>query len=80
MSVTESRPPTVSGRAAHALREDLESAKPGATYSLDCQPGGAKLPEELSQDPDWIAAWKDPRLAEFMQAYRANIARFRSGG
>ena len=41
--------------------------------------GGAKLPEEMSRDPQWLAAWNDPRAAELMALYRANIAAFRRG-
>jgi TolB-like protein len=41
---------------------------------------GQKLPEEVSTDREWLAAWGDPRLKEFMDTYRANLARFRSGG
>jgi Tfp pilus assembly protein PilF len=40
---------------------------------------GQKLPEEISKDLAWLAAWNDPRLKEYMDAYRANLARFRQG-
>jgi TolB-like protein/Tfp pilus assembly protein PilF len=41
--------------------------------------GGAKLPEEMSKDPQWLDAWNDPRAKELMALYRANIAAFRKG-
>jgi len=40
---------------------------------------GQKLPEEISTDPQWLAAWGDPRLKEWVEAYRANLATFREG-
>jgi TolB-like protein/Tfp pilus assembly protein PilF len=49
------------------------------TVALLWAQGGAKLPEEMSQDPHWLAAWNDPRIAEAMALYRANIAAFRRG-
>ena len=39
----------------------------------------ARLPEEISQDPEWLAVWNDPKLAELMSEYRKNIAAFRKG-
>jgi tetratricopeptide (TPR) repeat protein len=42
-------------------------------------PSGARLPEEISRDPDWLAIWNDPRMRETMSAYRANILAFRKG-
>jgi adenylate cyclase len=41
--------------------------------------GGARLPEEMSSDPEWLTVWNDPRIEEVMMAYRANIAAFRKG-
>jgi len=49
------------------------------TLALLWAQGGAKLPEEMSRDPQWLAAWNDPRAAELMALYRANIAAFRRG-
>jgi len=42
-------------------------------------PNGARLPEEVSQDPAWLAVWNDPRLREAMSVYRVNLAAFRKG-
>ncbi len=41
---------------------------------------GAKFPEEMSQDPQWLEVWADPRLSGLMDAYRANLLNFRKGG
>jgi len=49
------------------------------TLALSWAAGGAKLPEEMSQDPQWLDAWNDPRASELMALYRANIAAFRKG-
>ena len=49
------------------------------TLALSWSAGGAKLPEELSQDPQWLEAWGDPRAQEVMTLYRANVAAFRRG-
>jgi len=43
------------------------------------EPGGPRLPEEISQDRQWLDAWADPRARELMAEYRANIAAFRKG-
>lgn len=45
-------------------------------YATEAQ----KLLEEISTDPDWLSVWNDPRLNELMEAYRANLAKFRGGG
>jgi hypothetical protein len=39
----------------------------------------ARLPEEISQDPEWLAIWSDPKLREMMEVYRANLTAFRNG-
>jgi tetratricopeptide (TPR) repeat protein len=49
------------------------------TLALLWAQGGAKLPEEMSQDPQWLEAWNDPRAKELMALYRANVAAFRRG-
>jgi len=49
------------------------------TMALLWAQGGAKLPEEMSSDPQWLDAWNDPRAKELMALYRANIAAFRRG-
>ena len=48
------------------------------TYSLVYAPGGAKLPEEISDDPGWLAAWNDPRIADLMMMYRQNLLAWRA--
>ena len=66
-------------RAAAELRASLEKVQWFAYDKLLLTPQGQKLPEEISNDPDWLAAWNDPRLKEWMDAYRANLAKFRKG-
>lgn len=67
-------------RATAALREALQNNPDGiATQALLSGPNGARLPEEVSQDPEWLAVWNDPRLQEAMAVYRANLAAFRKG-
>ena len=39
----------------------------------------ARLPEEISGDPAWLAVWSDPKLREMMEVYRANLTAFRNG-
>ena len=48
------------------------------TLALLSQPGGAKLPEEISRDPGWLAAWSDPRLKDVMTNYRRNLLAWRA--
>ena len=66
-------------RAAENVRASFGVAAWQTTAALEGVPGGAKLPEEVSRDPQWLAAWNDPRAAELMGLYRANIAAFRKG-
>ncbi len=67
-------------RATDALRDGLRNSDDWVlTWALLSGPHGARLPEEVSQDPDWLAAWNDPKLRETMTAYRANLAAFRKG-
>jgi len=67
-------------RATAALRESLpNNADWIATQALLSGPNGARLPEEVSQDPAWLAVWNDPRLREAMSVYRVNLAAFRKG-
>ncbi len=66
--------------AAQEIRASLDDVQWfGYNYLLGSLQG-QNLPEEISTDSDWLAAWNDPRLKEFMAAYRANLTRFRSGG
>ncbi len=67
-------------RANAAMRRLLARVDYNGTVVLLLGPKGARLPEEISQDPDWLANWNDPQLAELMSAYRANLAAFRKGG
>jgi hypothetical protein len=59
--------------------ESLQGAGYQVTTPLHGGPQGARMPEEISQDPGWLAAWNDPKLRETMAAYRANLAAFRKG-
>jgi TolB-like protein/Flp pilus assembly protein TadD len=67
-------------RAASEIRASLDGLQWFGYDKLLVTPQGQKLPEEISTDPEWLSVWADPRLKEFMDAYRANLARFRSGG
>ena len=44
---------------------------------LTAAPGGARLPEEISTDPEWLAVWADPRIEEVMSVYRQNLLAWR---
>jgi len=67
-------------RATAAIREALPNSYDWiATQALLSGPNGARLPEDISQDQDWLAAWNDPRLREAMAVYRTNLAAFRKG-
>jgi TolB-like protein len=66
--------------AAPEIRASLDSVQWFVYDKLLNTPQGQTLPVEIRSDPEWLAVWADPRLKEFMDAYRANIARFRNGG
>jgi len=66
-------------RATAAVRDALRENDGWAVMPLLGGPRGARLPEEVSRDPDWLAVWNDPKLRETMAAYRANLAAFRKG-
>ncbi len=67
-------------RATAALREALQDNDDWVvTQALLSGPQGARLPEEVSQDPAWLATWDDPKLHETMTAYRTNLVAFRRG-
>jgi hypothetical protein len=66
-------------RATAAVRDALRENDGWVVMPLLGGPHGARLPEEASMDPDWLAVWNDPKLRETMAAYRANIAAFRRG-
>jgi TolB-like protein/Tfp pilus assembly protein PilF len=66
-------------RSAAEIRGSLDHLQWfGYNYLLGTSEG-QKLPEEISTDPAWLAAWNDPRMKEWMDAYRANLAKFRRG-
>ena len=65
--------------ATAAQRESIQNLDWPITESLLLGPTGARLPEEISHDPAWLAVWADPKLREVMQLYRANLAAFRKG-
>ena len=67
-------------RASKAMDSLLAAPDWFTIKALVDHPGGAKLPEEISTDPKWLAAWNDPRFAELITAYRANLIKFRQGG
>jgi len=48
------------------------------TNVLVYAPGGAKLPEEISTDPQWLAVWADPRLEDVINVYRQNLLAWRA--
>lgn len=48
------------------------------TNILVYAPGGAKLPEEISTDPQWLAVWADPRLEDVINVYRQNLLAWRA--
>jgi hypothetical protein len=47
------------------------------TQVLIRAPGGAKLPEEISTDPEWLAVWADPRIEDVISVYRQNLLAWR---
>ena len=67
------------GRATMAMRDSLGGHDYNTTLVLLFGPKGARLPEEISRDPKWLAIWNDPKVQETMTAYRANILAFRQG-
>ncbi len=68
------------GKATLAMHDSLFGSHDyNTTIALLLGPNGARLPEEVSRDPEWLAIWNDPKLQETMAAYRANILAFRQG-
>jgi tetratricopeptide (TPR) repeat protein len=63
--------------AAQRLALDHDDWFP--TMALVWMLGGAKLPEEISTDPEWQVVWSDPKLREMMEVYRKNLTAFRNG-
>ena len=67
-------------KATSALRMALQGNSWNVMNPLRWGARGALLPEEISQDPEWLAVWADPKLHDLMTAYRANLVAFRKGG
>jgi hypothetical protein len=65
--------------ATKAMRKVFRGFDYGLTTTLLIGPGGARLPEEVSADPDWLAFWSQPEMKELMDAYRKNLTAFRAG-
>jgi tetratricopeptide (TPR) repeat protein len=65
-------------RASQAARKSLEGGS--LLIPLMMTGRGALLPEEISQDPEWLAVWADPKLRELMAEYRKHLSVFRKGG
>jgi len=66
-------------RATAAVAQSLQGEDYQVVSPLLYGPKGARLPEEVSRDSEWLAAWNSPKVREIMTAYRANLASFRSG-
>jgi len=66
-------------KATRQLRMALQGNSWNIMSPLSWDGRAARLPEEISQDPEWLAVWNDPKLAELMGEYRKNIAAFRKG-
>ena len=67
-------------KATAVLRAAIQGSDVYTQAALLYGPKGARLPEEVSTNPDWLAAWNDPKLRETMAAYRKNLLAFRKGG
>lgn len=67
-------------RATVEVRRIVRAPDSTTLFVLLNGPAGARLAEEISQDPAWLAVWDDPQLHEVMLAFRANLARYRKGG
>jgi hypothetical protein len=64
--------------ATRLQQQCLESACWFATFPLIGNRFGIALPEEISDDPQWLAPWDDPRLAELMAEFRRNVGAWRA--
>ena len=67
-------------KATALVREANQGTDIYTQQALLSGPRGALMPEEVSKDPEWLAAWNDPKLRETMAAYRKNLTAFRKGG
>jgi adenylate cyclase len=65
-------------KAAVLQRQALDTTDYLHLSSLISAPGGARLPEEISTNPDWLAVWNDPRLKDLMSVYRRNVLAWRA--
>jgi TolB-like protein/tetratricopeptide (TPR) repeat protein len=66
-------------RATEMQERGLDKNDWFPTSPLIFAPGGAKLPEEISTDPAWLAVWADPRLGDVTRVYRENLLAWRAG-
>jgi len=64
--------------AAKWQRITLEEGDWFPTNVLQNAPGGARLPEEISRDPAWLAVWADPRIKDVMVNFRRNLLAWRA--
>ncbi|HSE12268.1 MAG TPA: tetratricopeptide repeat protein [Rudaea sp.] len=65
--------------ATHWQRSAIDEGYWFPTATLLNLQGGAKLPEEISRDPPWLAVWADPRMTDLMAVYRRNLLAWRAG-
>lgn len=66
-------------KAAAWQREAFSAHDWFPTAALVGARGGAKLPEEISTDPEWLAAWADPHAKDLITVYRRNLLAWRAG-
>jgi TolB-like protein len=64
--------------ATRLQRQCFENACWFATFPLIGNRFGIALPEEVSDDPQWLALWDDPRLADLMAEFRRNVGAWRA--
>ncbi len=64
--------------ATRLQRRCLENACWFITTVLIGNRFGIALPEEVSDDPQWLALWNDPRLADLMTEFRRNVGAWRA--
>jgi TolB-like protein/Flp pilus assembly protein TadD len=66
-------------QATAAARRGLKLPNWNLTFPLQDGIRTARLPEEISTDPAWLAVWADPKLRGMMELYRGNLTAFRNG-
>lgn len=64
--------------ATRLQRHCLESACWFVAGALVGNRFGIALPDEVSDDPQWLALWTDPRLADLMGEFRRNVVAWRA--